>query len=158
MGGSYSAIQINTLPSEELEAVGTLLVGAVGGVMIVASIIVLIMGIIMIIANWKIFTKAGKEGWECLIPIYSTVVLFKIVGISPWLILLYFTSIIPVIGSLAVIGLTIYVYYKLSKAFGHDIGFTIGLLLLNPIFMMILGFGSSEYQLNQTTERFYTEQ
>ena len=36
--------------------------------------------------------------------------------------------------------------YKLSKAFGHGVGFTLGLMFLNPIFMMILGFGSDQYQ------------
>lgn len=34
---------------------------------------------------------------------------------------------------------------KLSKAFGHGVGFTIGLFFLNPIFMLILAFSSDEY-------------
>lgn len=36
---------------------------------------------------------------------------------------------------------------KLAKAFGKGGGFAVGLLLLAPIFIMILGFGSAEYQL-----------
>ena len=39
--------------------------------------------------------------------------------------------------------------YKLAKAFGKGFGFFIGLLLLNPIFKMILGFGSAQYQGRQ---------
>ena len=35
--------------------------------------------------------------------------------------------------------------YKLACAYGHGIGFTIGLFFLNPLFMLILGFGDSEY-------------
>lgn len=35
--------------------------------------------------------------------------------------------------------------HKLSKAFGHGIGFTLGLIFLSPIFMLILGFGNSQY-------------
>lgn len=34
---------------------------------------------------------------------------------------------------------------KLAKAFGHGVGFTIGLFFLNPIFMLILGFSGDEY-------------
>ena len=34
---------------------------------------------------------------------------------------------------------------KLSRAFGHGIGFAIGLILLQPIFLLILGFGSDPY-------------
>ena len=45
---------------------------------------------------------------------------------------------------------------KLAGAFGRGTGFTIGLILLNPIFMMILGFGSARYQYNgQTTVSSY---
>ena len=35
--------------------------------------------------------------------------------------------------------------YKLSKAFGHGVGFTVGLFFLRPIFLLILGFGGSVY-------------
>ncbi len=37
-----------------------------------------------------------------------------------------------------------------SKAFGHDFGFGVGLFFLQPIFSMILGFGSDQYQGNQS--------
>ena len=38
---------------------------------------------------------------------------------------------------------------NLAKAFGKDGGFAVGLILLNTIFIMILAFGSAEYQLNK---------
>ena len=34
---------------------------------------------------------------------------------------------------------------RTSKAFGHGVGFAIGLILLQSIFLLILGFGSSKY-------------
>ena len=40
--------------------------------------------------------------------------------------------------------------HKLSKSFGHGVGFTIGLILFESIFMLILGFGKSEYIGNTT--------
>lgn len=101
-----------------------------------------------IIANWKIFTKAGEAGWKSLIPIYSSVKLYRIAGISPWLILLYLLVWVPVIGPLISLGLTIYLMINLANAFGKSTGFAVGLILLNTIFIMILAFGNSEYQLN----------
>ena len=41
--------------------------------------------------------------------------------------------------------MTVVALYKLACAYGHGIGFTIGLFFLNPLFMLILGFGDSEY-------------
>lgn len=38
--------------------------------------------------------------------------------------------------------------YRLSKAYGHGGGYTVGLIFLNFIFMLILGFGKSEYKGN----------
>ena len=50
-------------------------------------------------------------------------------------------------GSCSVAGLVIGIMglHKVSKAFGHGAGFTLGLIFLNPIFLLILGFGSSQY-------------
>jgi hypothetical protein len=36
-----------------------------------------------IASQWGIFSKAGKPGCACLIPIYNTIVLLEIVG-KPW--------------------------------------------------------------------------
>ena len=152
MYGDYSYMPMDvysTMPVDEIETIGTATLGVFAGVAVIMSIFALIVGIVLIIANWKIFTKAGQKGWKCLIPIYNNVILFRIAGLSPWLILVYFASVIPVIGGLAVLGLTIYLMYKLAVAFGKDGAFTVGLVLLNPIFMMILAFGKSEYQLNK---------
>ena len=35
--------------------------------------------------------------------------------------------------------------WRTSKVFGHGVGYFIGLLFLQPIFWLILGFGSSKY-------------
>ncbi len=115
--------------------------------MALLAIIVTIL-VFTIIANWKIFTKAGEAGWKSLIPIYSSVILYRIAGISPWLILLYLLVWLPVIGPLISLGLTIYLMINLANAFGKSTGFAVGLILLNTIFIMILAFGNSEYQLN----------
>lgn len=55
--------------------------------------------------------------------------------------ILLIVSLIRII--LAIIGVIYSV--KLSRAFGHGIGFAIGLIFLQPIFMLILGFGNDPY-------------
>ena len=109
------------------------------------SLIILAFYVLIIAAQWKIFTKAGQEGWKALIPIYNVVVLYKIIGLSPWLLLLYLLSVVPVVGWIISIALSIVSTVKLAKAFNQSTAFIFGLLFLSPIFQMILGFGKAEY-------------
>ena len=37
--------------------------------------------------------------------------------------------------------------YSLSKAFGHGIAFAFGLIFLEPLFILILAFGRSQYRI-----------
>ncbi len=115
------------------------------------SLIILAFYVLIIVAQWKIFTKAGQEGWKALIPIYNVVVLYKIIGLSPWLLLLYLLSVVPVVGWIISIALSIVSTVKLAKAFNQSTAFIFGLLFLSPIFQMILGFGKAEYVGNQTS-------
>ena len=109
------------------------------------SLIILAFYVLIIVAQWKIFTKAGQEGWKALIPIYNVVVLYKIIGLSPWLLLLYLLSVVPVVGWIISIALSIVSTVKLAKAFNQSTAFIFGLLFISPIFQMILGFGKAEY-------------
>lgn len=109
------------------------------------SLIILAFYVLIIVAQWKIFTKAGQEGWKALIPIYNVVVLYKIIGLSPWLLLLYLLSVVPVVGWIISIALSIVSTVKLAKAFNQSTAFIFGLLFLSPIFQMILGFEKAEY-------------
>lgn len=125
-----------------------------------AVIASLIFYIVLVIANWKIFTKAGEAGWKSIIPIYNGYILYKISWKTSvfWITVVLaliggilngignpVTSVIGVILNIVIIVIGIMQSYKLSKAFGHAVGFTVGLVLLPPIFTLILGFGSSEY-------------
>lgn len=44
---------------------------ALGAAMGMVSVFALILMVIMIVANWKIFTKAGKPGWASIVPFYN---------------------------------------------------------------------------------------
>ena len=118
---------------------------AVASTMIVTSIIALAISIVQIVAMWKLFTKAGQKGWKSIIPIYNVVILFKICGLSPWLILLYLTAIIPIVGWIVMIVLSAILAYKLALSFGKDGAWAVGIYFLAPIFYMILAFGKSQY-------------
>ncbi len=122
------------------------IIGAVLGAYLAVTLVIgLIILILQIAATWKVFTKAGEKGWKSIIPIYSTVISFRIAGISPWLILLYLLTFIPFVGWIIFIALSIYYCNSLAKSFGKDVGYTIGLLFLPTIFMLILGFGNAQY-------------
>ena len=103
------------------------------------SIVVLTTVIILIVARWKIFTKANQPGWASLIPIYNALIFLKIIGKPWWWILLFCIPYVNLVFH-------IWGYNLLSKKFGKDEGFTVGLVLLPFIFLPILGFGSSEYK------------
>jgi len=88
---------------------------------------------------WKIFEKAGKPGWAAIIPIYNVIVLLEIVGRPWWWVILF---LIPLVN--VVIGFL--VALDLSRSFGHDLAFALGLFFLGFIFYPILAFGGDSYQ------------
>lgn len=95
--------------------------------------------VLFIIGGWKVFEKAGKPGWAAIIPIYNFIVMLEIVGKPWWWLIL---MLIPVVNII----FWIWMLNLLSKSYGYGVGFTIGLILLFPIFILILGFGGSSYK------------
>lgn len=99
----------------------------------------LFLAIIYIVAQWRIYEKAGRPGWAVLIPFYNIYILLKIIG-KPgwWLLLIIFLPIVNIV-------LVIWMTNLLSKSFGKDELFTIGLIFFGIIFYPILGFGDAKY-------------
>ena len=112
--------------------------GATAGMSAGTMIFYLIVCAVAIVALWKVFTKANEAGWASIIPLYNTYVLFKITWGNGWYFLL---MLIPCVN----IVIEIMTMVKLAKVFGKSTGFAIGLILLNPIFMLILAFDDSQY-------------
>ena len=102
----------------------------------------LALAVVRIIAMWKVFKKAGRGGWEAIVPFYNAWVLYEISGLKGWII---FFAFIPYIGTLATLVFTIIAYINLSRAFNKNDAYSIGLLFLPTIFFSILGFGKDEY-------------
>lgn len=108
------------------------------GILIGYSIFVLALSVIILVAYWKIFKKAGKPGWAAIVPFYNMYCLYEMTFGNGWMFLLSF---IPCVNFVIGIMMT----FKLAKAFGKGTGFGFGLLFLQPIFILILGLGSAEY-------------
>ena len=138
-----------------------LALGVLGGLIGTIAVVAVIIYVLLIVANWKIFKKAGEGGWKSLIPVYNSYILYKI-SWKPamfWVTLLLsiaasvLTNIednntcLYIGGALGVVLLVISLIQigKLSKAFGHGFWFAVGLLFLPNIFTMVLGFGGSKY-------------
>ena len=95
--------------------------------------------VFFIIVMWKIFMKAGKPGWGCIVPIYNIILQLEIAGRPLWWIFLMF---IPLVNTVV----AIIILFDIAKAFGKGTGFGLGMLFLPFIFFPILAFDSSEYQ------------
>ena len=151
-----------TLTAEEAGFLGGLFT-ALAGMVVVVAIIGIIFYVLLVVAMWKIFTKAGEAGWKSIIPIYNLYITYKIAKMKKWFwIELAVAVIIGVItGILGSNGfatflsfantifsfvMTVILYNRLSKSFGHGAGYTVGLVFLPTIFTLILGFSKDEYK------------
>lgn len=94
--------------------------------------------ILEVVALWFVLEKAGEPGWAAIIPIYNYLMVIKIAGKPWWFILM---MLIPLVN----IVICIIILNGLSKSFGKDEAFTVGLVFLHFIFLPILGFGKAQY-------------
>ena len=125
--------------------------------------------VLSLIGKYFIFEKMGMPGWKSLIPIYSDYLLFReligsgyfwgyiasallagscsafvtiglVSGVMEFLFI-----ITAVAASTVTIAIQIKLAHSLSKSFGHGIGYTFGLIFIEPIMLMILGLGNNRY-------------
>ena len=134
--------------------------GIVGGMLALVIIFGIAFYVLLVIALWKIFAKAGEAGWKSLIPIYNLYVYCRIISVSFWVWFLLIPIVVGIasafifkdnqnaintVSAVYSLCLEIYTSIKLAKAFGKGTGFTVGLIFLPNIFQLILGFGNSQY-------------
>jgi hypothetical protein len=105
----------------------------------------LIVAVVMLVAMWKIYVKAGKPGWASIVPIYNIIVWLEIVNRPIWWVLL---TLIPFVNFVVVIIL----YLDTAKAFGKSAGFGVFSIFFPYVAFPILGFGDAQYVGAKKTE------
>lgn len=127
--------------------------------------IAFIVSIIILIAQWKMFAKAGEEGWKALIPIYNTWIMIKLTFgegkewlISGTLFAIVGNYIDGPIGSFMLFAgviMSVYISYNFIRRFA-GVGMSIASLIVPVIIYPIVGF-SSKYKYTPPTIYFDNE-
>jgi hypothetical protein len=115
--------------------------------LVIAGLVSLVLIVLVVVAIWKMFVKAGKPGWAALIPFYNSWVMAEVAGKPGWWGLLPLLAFIPFLGWIIAIVVGIIIALGLAKNFGKSEVFGIfGLWLFSIVGYMILGFGSATYR------------
>ena len=132
------------------------LAAVLGGALIFVILLVIAVVVFQIIVMVKVYKKAGKAGWEAIVPYYSSWVLCEIASVKWWFFLIAnAASICGILGLIALEPLaglaslagSFAINYNIAIKFGKDpVGYGIGLTLLPVIFYAILAFGDAEFK------------
>lgn len=129
----------------------------------VIAVILFITFIINKIGDYLVFKKVGEAPHKCFVPCYSEYMSYNYAGIP----LVYFLmwilpvayliissalsnngdalNVLAIVYTVVVIFIHVYKCFRISKRFGHGVGWTIGLFFLWPFFKLALGMGKSQY-------------
>ena len=136
------------------------LLSAILGIIATYGVVAVVLYVLLVVAQWKIFTKAGEAGWKSLIPGLNMYIQFKIAWGSMyfWIWILAIAvgaglssvdnSFCGTLGSLVTFASTVILWIsniKLAQSFRKGIGFGIGLILIPNLFTLILGLDKSKY-------------
>jgi fumarate reductase subunit C len=137
------------------------LTGALLGVVIVFSIILIGLVVFLIVVRWKMFEQAGEDGWKSIIPFYNTWVLKDIAEVNWWWFLIALLSTVITTGSssdaessysmvLSVGSLlaNLVFYTNIAKKYGKDTGFGVLCAILPIIGLPMLVFGNNTFNKN----------
>ena len=111
-------------------------------VFLIAAVLAIPLTLLSIAGYWKMFQKAGLPGWGSLIPIYKSVCVLRLAGLSPWWLL---GAIIPILNLVAMVVIFLIAPFRLSKAFGRGALVGLGMLFLPFLFAPLLGFSKDSY-------------
>ncbi len=103
-------------------------------------VILFIIHLIHGLGTWKLYSKAGYKLWEAFIPVYSIIILIKIVNRSRWWIVLLA---LPVINAIMIPVL----WVELSRSFGKN--------TYLDTFLSIVSLGFYNYYLNYFSDVEY---
>jgi len=118
---------------------------------ILLTLISIIFIVFYMVILWKFAVKTGRPGWSLYIPIYSNFVwcgiskldtIWCILSFAPSIIMRMYPANLGIIIASNIFSLVVsFVFCQtLAKRFNKGFGYTIGLFILNPIFLAILAF------------------
>lgn len=102
--------------------------------------------VIYIGSLWLVYSKSGRGGWLIFIPIVNVLVMLRMAGHPTWHFLLL---LIPIVN----VFVLIMMWINLGRAFGKGTLFGLGLIFFHWLFVVILAFGQSEYQLTPSLKK-----
>ena len=131
---------------------GSIILILILGLFVIAFLTVYIIGL------WKLFQKAGKKGWEAIIPFYNTYILTEIAGLNWWYFLIAISGrIVTIVGldslswiaNIASIVVNFFIFYNIAKKVKKEpTGFAIASIFISRILIIILGFSKDEFDKN----------
>lgn len=145
--------------------------GALGGATIAGWFIgVIALWVFIAAIRWKVFQKAGVEGWKSIIPIYGDYVEWSIIWGGKWFWFNILAGVVVGIGfAIPLIGptlafaailfsmvLRVIFCLQYAHAFGKDDGFGIGLMIAAFVFKLIIAFDADiQYQGAQADPKIF---
>ena len=109
-------------------------------VLIVFYLLAIVLALVVAGITWGgVFRKAGHARWKAFVPFYNTWILVKIAGRPEshfWL------QFIPYAG----LYWSICTLNDVSKSFGKDTAYTVGLVFLPVVFASMLSYGGAQYR------------
>ena len=132
-----------------------------GSIILILFIFAIVIGylVLYIMSMWKLFKKAGKQGWEAIVPYYNTYVLIEIAGLNWWYFLIALSgTILSIIGlaslswlaTIAGYAVNFFVFWNLAKKMHKEPVVTAILgTLFSGIMIPVLGL-SKDYQYDSS--------
>ena len=141
------------------------ILGFIFGGIAVSAVIGFGLGIyfLSVIPLGRMFQKAGVENWRAYIPVYNGYIYAKLVWNENafWVMLVlgiisgvidkafgggnFLLTLVNMGVSIALIVYQAKFALRASRAYGHDVGYAVGLFFVPTIFWYVIGFGNSEY-------------
>ena len=131
---------------------------------LIKFIILLVIYIILVISEMRIFKKAGEKSYKALIPFYNVYLSHKIVGMHHiWFVIEMILWVGEVVTAIVKLNHTVELSFsiitlvftavseiihatKMCNCFGKGKGYKIGIVFLPEVFLPIIAFGKSEYK------------
>lgn len=99
----------------------------------------LVLGLTMTVAMGTIFAKAGRPAWACLVPFYNLYILCDVASVPAWVLIGMFFPLLNLVS-------WVLICLGLAQNFGRSTSFAVGLMLMSPVFLPVLAFGSATWR------------